>query len=365
MHILKSIHGKLIKLATSPQYAEVPTTTREYLERTPSTEIIWRIARKYILLLIFAQVRLEVKNIPPKSKVLFLYTGKKNFGDAILELSGRILLEGQPFSIDLLALPHIASFFEDDKIFNKIYTDPNIARQNPYDYILISEFNQRSISLKIKYFKSYKFACMFRFFFGPDRSQTLFSFFAFNDIFKLNLKKEFIKKTAKLSLWTSESVENKTLDLLPKNPYIVIAVGGIDQSRTYENWIDFIHIIDQNNINVIPDHVVLIGSDNGIRFEKEIINANFDKINVSSLINKTSIKQCQTIIKNAKVFLGVDGGLMHIAHTTKTNTVILFGKEPYHLRVTNRPNSFSIQAKNNVNEVLPIDVANALIEAIE
>jgi len=259
----------------------------------------------------------------------------------------------------LLALPNIATLFEDDKIFNKIYTNSKVAHQNQYDCLLLSEFNQRSISLKIRFFRSYKFACMFRFFYGPDRNQTLFSFFAFNDIFKLNMSNEFIKKS-KLTLHISENTKQSALALIPKHSYIVIAVGGIDDSRTYKDWATILKIIDQNNLHKLPDYVVLIGSNNGLASSNEILNVNFKKIKIKSLVNQTNIKQCQAIINNAEIFLGADGGLMHVAHTTKTNTVVLFGKEPYNLRITNQPNSIAIQANLDVNEISPSTIFNCL-----
>ena len=360
MFARSSICKKLIKLATIPQYSRVPTTAKQYLKQTKIKKIIWRIVKKRALLIVFFQSRLEIKNIPPGSKILFLYTGKRNFGDAILELSGRALLKNKNFSIDLLALPNIATLFEDDKIFKKVYTDPKIARQNQYDYLLLSEFNQRSISLKIRFFRSYKFACMFRFFYGPDRNQILFSYFAFNEIFKLQFSDKFIKKKSKLTLQISRTENESAINLLPKHPYIVIAVGGIDDNRTYNNWVAVLKMIDQNNLNGFPDQVVLVGSDNGLISSNEILNTNFERIKIKSLVDQTNIKQCQAIINNAEIFLGADGGLMHVAHTTKTDTVVLFGKEPHRLRVTNRTNSIAIQANLDVNEVPPSSIFNAL-----
>jgi len=78
-------------------------------------------------------------------------------------------------------------------------------------------------------------------------------------------------------------------------------------------------------------------------------------------LNMLDLKQCKAVIDRASVFIGTDGGLMHVAHTTNTATLVLFGKEASELRLTRRDNTIALQANSDVNEIQPVDIAEKVI----
>jgi len=274
-----------------------------------------------------------------------------------------VLLIDSKHRIDLLTLPHLAKLFNDDIIFESIYTDIDSTKNNKYDYILISEFNHKSISTKIKYFKNHKFACMFRFFYGPDRNQIIFSFFSINKIFNIKHSDEFLLREARPILWTSKNVKNKIEKISLGKRYIVISIGGIDSDRTYNNWEKLLVRIHSNNN--LPRRIILLGSDNATITLKKIEKINFHKVKITSLIGKTTLNECREIIKRAEIFIGSDGGLMHIAHTTNTRTITLFGKEPSQLRLTERINTIAIQAEKDVNEISDLIIYQNLLNTLD
>jgi heptosyltransferase-2 len=65
------------------------------------------------------------------------------------------------------------------------------------------------------------------------------------------------------------------------------------------------------------------------------------------------------------LFVGCDGGLMHVAHTTETPSVTLFAHlESPHLRLTNRCRSLSIQSQGAVRDIAPDRIAGAIVERL-
>jgi len=354
-------YDSLVKRAIVPEYPMVQHTADDYIGKTAKLKVISRLVRKYLLLMLTGQLWREISCIPEESDVLFIYVGKRNFGDALLELSGRKLLEKRRTNLDLLTLPHLADLFSEDKVFRSIYIDPLVARKHNYDYILISEFNQKSIVMKVRYFPFHKFGCMFRFFYGPDRNQAFFSYFSINHLFGLSVSDEDVKNTAGLCLWVSENSVNSVKSYFQEDKYIVVAVGGIDVDRTYQRWEEVLERLDKSDSLLISDKVVLLGSSNGVKFKESIDRHQYDKIEIISLVNMLDLKQCKAVIDRASVFIGTDGGLMHVAHTTNTATLVLFGKEASELRLTRRDNTIALQANSDVNEIQPVDIAEKVI----
>ena len=232
-----------------------------------------------------------------------------------------------------------------------------------YNIILLAEFNHRSIRIKLKHFKRLPFACLFGYFDGPDRNQTLFSYAAFCRIFKIALSSDFITTHAKPYVNCSFSTQESVVSLKPALPYVVIAVGGVDPYRTYSNWAGLLKKYENlTNLKII--NVVLVGSGNGKSDAELLERQSYIKIKIINLVGKISLLQTRSIIMDAELFIGCDGGLMHIAHSTGIPTVTLFGvNEPSHLRLTPACNSRYIQSTGAVSEIQPEAILERVIHA--
>lgn len=120
--------------------------------------------------------------------------------------------------------------------------------------------------------------------------------------------------------------------VLPKN-YVVLAATGVEEIRT----------MPISTANTIIDYLkhrnyttVFLGKEsspcgiNDMAVMGKIIPIDFSKgIN---LINKTTIPQAAKIIHEAKAFVGMDGGLLHLAGCTDTEIVCGFtASSPVHV----------------------------------
>lgn len=363
--MLQSIYKKwfasIISASTEISYHCVTFDAASYIRNTPKFKIYKKYLHKYLILSFFGQLRLEKNHIPLDSNVLFLYVGKRNFGDANMELSGRALLNNKNIKIDLFTFPHLRKLFEEDNIFDNVFSDINDIKRKKYDYILLPEFNHRCIRLKISLFKNLPYACLFRFFDGPSRNQTHFSYAAISSIFRLGMTQDKIYDIAKPYLHTSDKTSKSISHLIPNKEFLVISIGGIDPYRSYRRWPEFLNLLDNTTYETVPTTIVLVGSDNGSEMEKIINTGTFTRLKISSYVGKLSLLQTREVISKALVFVGCDGGLLHVAHSTSTPSISLFSnREPHHMWLTKKCHSTPIQSTGEDSLISPNEIAACL-----
>lgn len=349
-----------IRLVTIP-YAIVPHTGTIYLQQHSKIKLAKKFLHRYLWLKFSDQLAHEIKHIHPGMRILWLYTGKSNIGDALMDMSGRALLRHAGITIDLLTLPNLSSLFCEDDIFTNVYSSFNENQDLNYDAILLNEFNYPSIRLKNKYFKNLPFACLFQYFHGPDRNQTLFSFAAINEVFNLGLNDQTLQQQAKPYLNCQPITYATVQTILPTMPFITLAVGGIDPRRTYSKWLQILTYLDNNPSHMHPTVFVLLGSENGVNIAKTIEQYSFKHIQIVSLVNQLTLLQARAIIEQSKLFVGCDGGLMHIAHSTNTPSVTLFASaESPDLRLTQSCHSISIHSTSTVDAIEVQNIIHAV-----
>ncbi|WP_205959644.1 glycosyltransferase family 9 protein [Ramlibacter humi] len=355
--------GSVISRCTKAHYPEVACDGQSYRRQVSSFKIVKKYLHKRLALALGGQGALVRQHVPPGSRVLWLFTGKRNFGDANLELSGRALLKGRGVRIDLLTLPNLHALFKEDDVFENVFQDVREVRPGDYDFILLSEYNHRSIRLKRRFFRCLPFACLFGYFDGPARNQSCFSHAAINDIFRLQLTSEQVLAAAKPYLCTSEATKASVASLIPQEPYVTVSIGGIDPFRSYRHWPEFLRLLDECDSAGVPKTVVLVGSDNGLDMLEKIQAEHYPRLRVRSLIGQLSILQTREVIAQARAFVGCDGGLMHVAHSTGTRSVSLFAvTEPWQYWLTERCGSLPIQSGSDVSAIEPVRILESLQE---
>ncbi len=348
------------KLTKIP-YAVVPNTTETFVRTHSRLKLAKKYLHRYLSLRLSGQLKHEIRHIEKGMRVLWLYTGKSNFGDAIMDLSGRALLRDAGVTIDLMTLPKLQPVFGEDDIFRNVYSSVDEIADRRYDAIVLNEFNYPSIELKTKQFANTPFACLFQYFYGPDRNQTLFSFAAVNDVFRIGLSDTELGEVAKPYLRSSNSTRASAARRMPDAPAIALAVGGIDEYRTYRHWPDVLARIDEARAGAGPLRIALLGSENGLAAADEIARHSFEQLEVVSLVAQLSLLEAREVVVRSRLFVGCDGGLMHTAHTTETPSVTLFSqREAPHLRLTRRCHSIGMQSTDAVSAIAPDAIAQAI-----
>ena len=315
------------------------------------------------------QSRREVFHIQPNQRVLWIYYGKHAIGDAIMDLSGRALLRDRPGPVDLLTTSSLKALFDGDDVFRHIYEGVDRIDPDDYDVILMHEFNYPTVRLKKRRFRKTPFASLFRYYVaGPDRNSTQFSFAAVNKVINLGLRAETLSAVAKPYLREEPDLPQElAAELMPLGPYLTIGMGGVEPRRTYLHWEACLRAYDDAFEPGMPGGVVLLGSGNGLADARALMkNGRFANLKLVSLVGELSLRDAKRVIANSELYVGADGGLMHVAHATPTPSVTLFAAdEPAHLRLTPRCRSVALQTRSDVSAVDPGELARTMVDSLE
>lgn len=357
--------GALTEPSTRIPYAWVYHEPDVFLQRTSSLTVAKKYLHRRLRLAVSGQARREVRHVAPDARVLWIYGGKASVGDAVMDMSGRALLRERPGPVDLLIAPSLKAVFEGDDIFRQVFDDPASIDAADYDVIVLQEFNYPTLRLKRRFFPTLPFACLFRFFHGPDRNQTQFSLAAVNDVFSLGLAPDELFARAKPYLREESDLPEAIARELPQGPFIVLGMGGVEPRRTYAHWRECLQAYDVACEPGMPTGVVLLGSGNGVEAAKALMEAKFVHLQLTSFTGQLTLRDAKRVIANAVLFVGADGGLMHVAHTTSTPSVTLFAKaEPPYLRLTPRCQSTPLQTESDVSAVAPEALADTIVETL-
>lgn len=358
---LKKAVDKAVDRSVRIPWAGVAHEPEVFLRKTSRAKIVKKYLHKHLMLRWRGQTRLELQSTAAVRRLLWIYTGKRNFGDATMDMSGRALLKGRGVEIDLFTLPNLHKLFEEDDVFQNVYSDLQQLSGRSYDAIVMSEYNLPSIKLKARQFRHLPYVCLFQYFYGPDRNQTTFSYAAVNHAFGLGYPDAGIVSMSKPYLAAKASTRESVRAFLPHGEFLALAVGGLDANRTYRRWGELLDLIDRSDERGMPKHVVLLGSDNGVAIAEDLLKRTFSTLTLSSLVGQLSLLQSREMATQASLFVGADGGLMHVAHSTPTPSVSLFSdREPPYLRLTEQCHSIGIQSTGDVDEIAPTEIMNAI-----
>ncbi|MBV8627629.1 MAG: glycosyltransferase family 9 protein [Paraburkholderia sp.] len=350
--------------STHIPYEGVPFEPEVFLLRNSPFKITKKYLHKYLLLKLRGQIPLELKHLDSSQRILWIYT-RRNFGDAIMDMAGRALLKGMNVPIDLFTLPSLHKLFAEDDVFQNVFSDLREIEGRQYDAILMSEFNLPSIRLKNRHFRKLPYACLFQYFNGPDRNQTDFSYASVNDVFSLGHAASELQSISKPYLASKPDTVESVQPFIPDTPFLALAVGGLDPNRTYGHWPAVLDLMDRSDDPRMLKRIVLLGSDNGLAMAEQLGAQRFRNLQISSCVGKLSLLQTREVAARASLFVGADGGLMHVAHTTPAPSVSLFGiKEPPYLRLTAQCHSIGLQSEGNVDTIEPAEVMQAIARQI-
>ena len=280
--------------------------------------------------------------------ILWIHWGIPSLGDSLMNLSARILLKNH--QVDVLVNPNVAILYQNDLVFNRVFTNPSQCSANQYDLIIINSHRHRSLKIVKQYFKTIDFVSLYKYYDGFDFNQTFFCFFRINQLLSYPFDTEYIQKIAKPILSIDESDKQIINQVALSNSYITIAIGGRANNRTFNSWGVLIKkIITQNP----SEKIVLIGGKNDVKTAILLSKMNS---NILNLTGKYSFKQTVEIISRSKMLLCCDGGLLHGANSTDVKMLVLFASVKPELRLTQTERISTLYDKDNVNNIRVDDI---------
>jgi len=334
------------KTFTLPFKFEIPNFSEIFIQQNSFFSRFSKYLKRYLYICLKKQATLEAHQILPEHKsILWINMSAPSIGDSLMDLSSRVLLNNK--KIDLFTNKKNSNLYENDHIFNNVYTQIKDVKKLQYDLVIVDSYSTRSIQVKTSIEPLTPYVGMFGFYNGPEVNRVLFSYHQMNRLLGYKISQEDINLSCKVSVNISNDDKNliRSLDLPSK--YISIAIGGEWGYRTFQKWGEVIKQIFVLNQNA---NIVLVGSSNGSDDATKLMKT----IHVTRLyncVNHYSYLQTVEIINNSQVLLCCDGGLMHGANAVETPIVSLFARLTPRMQLTDRNHSFSIYDKDDVNNI--------------
>ena len=304
------------------------------------------------------QFFLETFEILPQHKnILWINISAPSLGDSLMDLSSRVMLRGK--NIDLFTDQKNFHLYTNDYIFKSIYTKVEEVQKSNYDVIIIDSYSTRSINIKSKIAPLIPFVGMFGYYNGPEVNRVLFSFHQMNHLLGYIRAEGEINASAKSSMSISKLDQDIISQIDLPDTYIAIVLGGEWGYRTYNQWDKVIELI---LINDKQANFVFIGAANAKDIAQELSNQ-FYKSNIFNYVAKYSFNQTAQIIKQAKILLCCDGGLMHASNAVNTPVVPLFARLTPQMQLTDAIHAFPLFDRNDVNNILVEEILEKYNEA--
>lgn len=236
-------------------------------------------------------------------RILWVYSWT-TIGDAIMDLSQCTLFPDH-MEIDLCIAPHLADLFQGDPRFGTVYRSIDACRDD-YDFILLHNANTPSLKLKRKHFPSTPFNTVFGHLVGECFSRA--------DFVARRLEQLLPLPGTKSTMPAMPSLPLDDIGIpLADGFRIAVALGGRDHRRRGPDWSAILPaVVDAWPRDAAPPVFVLLG-DRTASDDLAAICPDFVARHCEVLANKLSLRATATAIRDCDAFLGVDGGLMHIA----------------------------------------------------
>ncbi len=302
-----------------PLSKEVENNNQDYLAQSGTNKLGWRHFRKAIQFGLSGQSKYLCQKIEPSWKrVLWIYEGIPQIGDALMDLAPRSLLHQEKFDCDLLIDNHLAPLFQSDPWFNHIESNPQLLAGKTYDFIILQSNKRRSMRTKMRYFRSTYWISMHGFYTGPEFNRANFATQRLADLLATSCTDVDFETHARQKLCPLPPRSS------PKNSdlKIAFALGGVDSSRVYEKWVELALALH----SFFKITITLIGSSNAHNFAVDFLEHLGQKIQVRNLVAKISITETRDAIAAQDLVIACDGGLMHLSVTTETPLIGLFNK---------------------------------------
>ena len=290
-----------------------------------------------------------------KKRGLWLYFGEGQLGDALMDLAPRSLLHQNGYRMDLLTDNNLAETFQHDPWFETVSGDADLLASAPYDFAIVLSNKRRSIQCKRRYFKNLPWVSIHENFSGPNFDRAGFATQRLADLLGLHLSRAEFAHHANQKLRTQMSDSDNVAVNKKISNAITLCLGGVDPLRTYEAWAQVISGLLDFGIK----EYVLVGSSNGTAIAKEIKRIFQSTAIIHDFVGKCSIGQTHDLVAATRMVITTDGGLLHLAATTRTPVLALFTSNIRpEWRLKAQPKSTFIWSPSlNVNTLRPGQIA--------
>jgi hypothetical protein len=310
--------------------------------------------RRAALLLLTGQRFLLVDQPRERPRRVLWYYDWETIGDAVMDLSQRVLIDT---SIELeLCMPKgPIELFEHDRRFRRVHRHPSDC-EGPYDLIITQWITTELIRRKTRYFPRVPWLSVMCHQRGELFCRTSLCFARLRPLFGSACP----PTPAPPSLDVPGSARTGLHEV-----DIVMAVGGRDPRRTYSRW----HEVLETLVRSWPPHrgrpnIALVGAGAPAKAAADRIVGLGLPAHIEVRLDLPGLLQAVELIAAGQVFVGCDGGLMHVAAALDKPGVALFCQilPRWRLHATSRITG--LFDSEDVDRIEAAEVAKAVLKAV-
>ena len=348
--IKKYAYGVFESQPSEVAYSNTPL----FIAQKSLASLFFKRLKRDIALFIFGQFRWLRQEMPEKgARILWINRGMPQVGDALCDLSCRVLLDPRDYHVDLYSESVVCDLFKGDPYFKNVSDNMDSFKSNHYDFVIIAGYSWSTIKFKVFHLRSTPFFSIYKHYNGPEFNRIVFAYHAlFLSLRIKNAKTNQLIKTCP----TFYNLKYDHTETKRKKNQIAIVVGGVVPERIYKQWVAMIQELFKDFKHLT---IVLLGSDNGREMARQIMQLESHLQPIKNCVAKTSLDEAFHILKESSVMICADGGLMHIGRAAKIPTLALFTGNTHPLMRFNRGDpAFAIYKKSSVSDISPQMIVN-------
>lgn len=352
---------RLLQALTTPPFEQAIPIDLRPLHGKSTLSLLWRRMRPMLALRLAGQLHRQTERIDPAARrILWIYKGTPQIGDALMDLSSRVLLRGLPVQVDLLTDAHLARMFACDSVFVQVHADIATVERRVYDLVILDSFKARCLRDKLQHLRSLPFVTMRGYFSGPEFNRTLFSFYRMRQLLGMTADVGLAQMRPSLE---SSGAERASVDaIMIGGGALAIAVGGVVAERIYPHWAEVVGLLLEQKL---VEKVVLVGSENGGAMAQRIVARYGGAPVIINCVGEYSLGATMEILRRCAWLACSDGGLMHLAAAGGTPVVALFDQAVSpQMRIIDGDPSIGIQSSGAVSALSPAVVGAAIATAL-
>ena len=355
---------RMVREVVEPPFAEMIPLDHGPLRGKSPLSLLWRKLRPGVALWRYGQRALQCEVIEANhQRILWIYKGVPQVGDALMDLSSRVLLKERGITLDLYTDSHLHRLFQADDVFARVFSDAADARPDGYDLVMLDSFKWRCIEEKVRHFRRVPFATMRGYFSGPEFNRTLFSFFRMNQLLRIGVPSAEVQCSAVPHLCAAPADRECVEKLEIAAGAVAFALGGASPGRTYLHWDKVIR--DLLHKKHLPQ-IVLLGSSNAVSMRDKIVETVKPYgVQVIDCVDRYTLTQTFAIVGKCRMAACADGGLLHIANAAQVQTVSLFDRHVSpDMRLTAANHSLAQQSSGQISDIPQAKVVEAIAAAL-
>ncbi|MES2538046.1 MAG: glycosyltransferase family 9 protein [Pseudomonadota bacterium] len=339
---------------------QIPLDLRPIAHK-PGISLLWRRLRPWLMLGLSRQLELQRERIPQRpQRILWIYKGTPQVGDALMDLSSRVLLRGLPIQLELLTDANLAHLFAADDVFAAVHADGAQLHATDYDLIILDSFKARCLQEKQNHFPRLPFVTMRGYFSGPEFNRTLFSFYRMKQL--LDADREADPALLKPHLLSAPQDRARAAQLPIAPGAVAFAIGGAVANRAYEKWDTVIaDLLAHGKLQ----QAVLVGSDNATAIAERVVINGPRAGRIVNCVAQYSLLETLEIMKRCSLAVCCDGGLLHLANSAGLPTLALFdSKIVPDMRMTSANRYVALQSTGIIDDLPAAQVTDAIAETL-